>query len=543
MNIMRKSYLILAYLLTLIGYALAQDNITDASVNAGETLTLAADKAYTLDGYVYVEDGATLVIEPGTVIKCKGTTTTGDPSTALIISRGGKIMAEGTKDAPIIFTSVEDDLGTTDDLTPFDFQKWGGIVILGKGIIGEDGGTDFVEGIPMGDTRSQYGGEDNANNSGVLKYVSIRHGGAVLEQDNEINGLTLGGVGSGTEISYVEVFSGKDDGIEIFGGAVNITNAVVAYVGDDSYDFDESWDGSMQFLFSLQQDLDAEFGGDHAIEYDGSEKEDKTPKTTGRIYNATFIGAGQGSANGESDGIILKSDGSAEIWNSLILMSGGYAVAFDGVNTKERLANGESAFANNIIFGYDQYVLQNNDTVVMALETGNTDKNVDPMLGGISRLPDGGLDPRPSAGSPALSGAATDANADDIIVSTDYRGAFNNAENWALGWTALDAHGFFGDLATVSALDIEYRGWKMNAIPNPITGGYTQLEFDLPKTSPLTVRIQDMMGRILQEKSLPKVAAGFHSLRLNLSGMLPGTYVVSLTSLYGMATQKIMVSN
>ena len=329
---MKKIYLIIAYLMTLAAYVVAQTNITDASINAGETLTLMAGTEYTMDGYVYVEDGATLEIEAGVVIKCKATTTTGDPSTALIISRGGKIMAEGTADAPIIFTSVEDDLGSTDDLSPFDFQKWGGIVILGKGIVGEDGGTDFIEGIPEGDMRSQYGGDDNADNSGIMTYISLRHGGAVLEQDNEINGLTLGGVGSGTTIHHLEVFSSKDDGIEIFGGAVNITHAVVAYVGDDSYDFDESWDGSMQFLFSLQQDQDSEFGGDHAIEYDGSEKEDKTPKTTGRIYNATFIGAGQGSANGESDGIILKSDGAAQIWNSIITMSGGYAVAVDGTS-------------------------------------------------------------------------------------------------------------------------------------------------------------------------------------------------------------------
>ena len=520
----------------------ASNVIIDESINAGETLTLTADVDWELDGYVYVEDGATLAIEPGTVIKARGTTTTGDPSSALIISRGGKIMAEGTVDDPIIFTSVEDDLSTTDDLSPFDFQKWGGIVILGKGIVGEDGGTDFIEGIPQGDMRSEYGGEDNTDNSGVLEYVSIRHGGAVLEQDNEINGLTLGGVGSGTTIHHVEVFSGKDDGIEIFGGAVNITNAVVAYVGDDSYDFDESWDGSMQFIFSLQQDLDAEFGGDHAIEYDGSEREDKTPKTVGKIYNATFIGAGMGSANGESDGIILKSDGAAQIWNSLILMSGGYAFAADGANTKERIASGESAFANNIVFGYSQYVLEDNDTVINALTAGMTAKDVDPMLGGISRLPDGGLDPRPNAGSPALSGAATDANADPIIVSTEFRGAFDNGENWALGWTALDAHGFFGDLATVSSKDYTQNAWQMRTIPNPITVDQARIEFNLPETSNITLRLQDLMGRLIQQQEIGTVQSGSNMININTNRLQSGTYILSIETEYGIGTQKVIVT-
>ncbi len=450
-------------------------------------------------------------------------------------------MAEGTVDAPIIFTSDEDDLSTTDDLSPFDFQKWGGVVILGKAIIGEDGGTDFIEGIPMGDERNQYGGEDNADNSGVLKYVSIRHGGAVLEQDNEINGLTLGGVGSGTQISYVEVFSGKDDGIEVFGGAVNIDHAVVAYVGDDSYDFDESWEGSMQYIFSLQQDLDAEFGGDHAIEYDGSEREDKGPKTVGRIYNATFIGAGTGSANGESDGIILKSDGAVEIWNSLILMSGGYAVAADGTS-KERIAAGETVFANNIIFGYDQYVLEDNDTVLLALEAGNTDQDVDPMLGGISRLPDGGLDPRPNAGSPALSGAAQDANAPSFIESTEYRGAFNNSENWALGWTAMDAHGFFGDLTVVSNRDVIENGWQLNTIPNPIYSGYAWLEFDLPQASSVRMTLMDVAGRLIESKNLGMRFRGFNRVRIEAVNLNPGTYFLALETESGVATQKVMVS-
>jgi len=519
--------------------------IVDASIEAGETLTLTADVDWEMDGYVYVEDGATLVIEPGTVIRARGTTTTGDLSTALIIARGGKIIAEGTAEAPIIFTSVEDDLSTTDDLSPFDFQKWGGIVILGKATVGEEDGVDFIEGIPQGDMRSQYGGgdtPDDADNSGVMKYVSLRHGGAVLEQDSEINGLTLGGVGSGTEISYVEVFSSKDDGIEIFGGTVNIDHAVVAYVGDDSYDFDESWNGSMQYLFSLQQDADGEFGGDHAIEYDGSEREDKGPKTVGKIYNATFIGAGVGSANGESSGILIKSNGAAEIWNSLILMSGDYAIGVD-VASFDRVDAGEIAFANNIITDYLQYA-RDDDPRTLALLDMSTDKDVDPMLGGISSIPGGGLDPRPNSGSPALSGAATDANAAPGIEAVSYRGAFDNEDNWALGWTAMDAHGFFGDLVTTSTLDVVENDMGFRAYPNPL--GHSErvnLAFDLAQASEVSLEVIDMTGKLVDRAKFGNVLAGSHNVILNSTRLEKGIYVLALITEVGISTHRLVVAS
>ena len=177
-------------------------------------------------------------------------------------------MAEGTADQPIIMTGAADDLSITTDLGPTDNQEWGGLIVLGKAFVGENGGEDVIEGLPSDDTRALYGQGLNApindDNSGVIKYVSVRHGGAVLGADNEINGITLGGVGNGTTLEYVEVFANKDDGFEFFGGSVNGKYLSVANVGDDSYDFDESYSGSLQYIFSLQQDADNSIG-DHAI--------------------------------------------------------------------------------------------------------------------------------------------------------------------------------------------------------------------------------------------------------------------------------------
>ena len=324
--------------------------IKDSDIEGCNTLTLTADKEYLLDGYVYVEDCATIEIEAGTVVRGKSVPTTGDQASALIIAKGGTIIADGRADAPIIFTSEIDDLGSTEDLTATDNQTWGGLIVLGNAPIGEDipdgaaFATDVIEGIPSTETRIQYGGDDPDDNSGILRYISIRHGGSILGADNEINGLTMGGVGSETIVDYVEVFANKDDGIEIFGGTVNVTHAVVAFCGDDALDFDESWDGYIQFAMTMTgNQIDGL--GEHAVEYDGSESTDLQPQTTGRIYNGTFIGAGQTSNNASSRGLRIRNDADGQFWNCI------WTEITDYVFRQDDNARGLT-LANNIVWNY-----------------------------------------------------------------------------------------------------------------------------------------------------------------------------------------------
>jgi len=204
-------------------FASAQVTITDADLVAGETYNWTSDNVYILDGLVYLEEGGVLNIEAGTVIKGAATITTGDNTSALIIARGAQIFANGTASDPsdpIIFTAEEDDLTDNGDFTAQDRGEWGGLIVLGKATIARPDGADGIEGIDADEARAQFGGTEDDDNSGVIKYISIRHGGAQLSPNNEINGLTLGGVGSGTEIDYVEVFANLDDGIEFFGGTV-----------------------------------------------------------------------------------------------------------------------------------------------------------------------------------------------------------------------------------------------------------------------------------------------------------------------------------
>ena len=175
----RLLYLICLTLTASLAYSQEIVVVKDADVGAGVT-NWTSDKEYHLDGYVFVEDGSTLNIEAGTIIKGLATPSTGDVSSALIVSRGGMINAVGTAERPIIFTAEFDDVTDPTDLTAADKGLWGGIIILGSAIIGADGGVQNVEGIPSTEGRAEYGGNNNEDNSGVLKYVSIRHGGSKL---------------------------------------------------------------------------------------------------------------------------------------------------------------------------------------------------------------------------------------------------------------------------------------------------------------------------------------------------------------------------
>ena len=238
--------------------------------NIKTNTTWTKDKTWILGGRIAVEAGATLTIEAGTIIK--GQAGTGANATALIIARGGKLDAQGTASAPIIFTSIADEIvsGQIESPNlPNNFAGlWGGILIMGKApcSLGGDVIETNIEGVPVTDPNGLYGGNDIADNSGVIKFISIRHGGANIGEGNEINGLTLGGVGNGTVIENVEVIANQDDGIEWFGGSVNVKNAIVWNSGDDALDTDQAWSGTMDNFIIICGDQT-----DHALEIDGPE--------------------------------------------------------------------------------------------------------------------------------------------------------------------------------------------------------------------------------------------------------------------------------
>ncbi|MEY2970268.1 MAG: hypothetical protein RLZZ599_641, partial [Bacteroidota bacterium] len=230
--------------------------------------TWSSARIYELQGRVVVDAGDTLMIEPGTIIKANSGQ--GAYASALIVAQGGYIEAKGTAFAPIIMTSVFDNIemgqtmGTNLDET--DAGLWGGLIVLGNANISADAVPSRIEGIPANETYGFYGGSDDMDNSGILEYISIRHGGTLLGEGNEINGLTLGGVGSGTVINHIEVVGNVDDGIEFFGGSVDATNLVVWAQGDDAYDIDQAYSGTIDnFVYIAGAD------SDHGMEVDGPE--------------------------------------------------------------------------------------------------------------------------------------------------------------------------------------------------------------------------------------------------------------------------------
>jgi hypothetical protein len=250
--------------------------ITDV-IAAGDittNTTLVASKVYLLNGWVYVKSGATLTIEPGTVIR-------GDKANkgAIIIEKGAKIMAEGTVDHPIIFTSNQDPGSRS-------YGDWGGVIVLGKAQVNK------VDPVIEGGPTSTYGGSNDADTSGILKYVRIEFPGIAFEPDKEINGLTFGGVGSGTQVDYIQVSYSGDDSYEWFGGKVNAKHLIAFRGWDDDFDTDYGYRGMVQFAVALRDPAVADPGsGSNGFESDndGTGSED-TPVTEAVFSNVSCFG-------------------------------------------------------------------------------------------------------------------------------------------------------------------------------------------------------------------------------------------------------------
>ena len=255
---------------------------------------LWANVTYLLGCPVYVRDGATLVLEPGTMIAAVPKDPSHPDVPVLVVERGGRIIADCSAERPCTFTAanpgetesneqVQTDSSSSATVVYGARGKWGGVVLAGRAptALAEEPRVEGLDGV-------YYGGGDPDDSSGVLRYVRVWHAGAVISEDNEINGLTLAGVGRGTVVSHVEVAYSLDDGFEFFGGTVDVDHLSVLYIGDDAFDFDAGYRGRGQYLFAM---LGSE--GDHAIEADaeGANRRRSHP----RFFSGTVIGAGAAS--------------------------------------------------------------------------------------------------------------------------------------------------------------------------------------------------------------------------------------------------------
>ena len=316
--------------------------------NITEDKTLDASKIWLIKGRVSVTDGTTLTIPAGTIIKAASGT--GADASTLIVARGGKIIANGTADNPIIMTAAADNIqvgGTYPESGPalkVDTRGlWGGLLILGKAPCSfKSDVTELqIEGIPTSDTNGLYGGSVADDNSGSFQYISIRHGGAEIGEGNEINGLTLGGVGSGTTVNQIEVLGNVDDGIEFFGGTVKATNLLVWGQGDDAIDVDQGYAGTIDGALVV---LTA--ASDHGFEIDGPEG-----SAPGRftLKNATVIGATDDCDAEGVDGEMadFRKGATGDVLNILFKdFAGGKDVELDASADASTYTAGTLTFAN-----------------------------------------------------------------------------------------------------------------------------------------------------------------------------------------------------
>ena len=399
--------------------ALVEDNIIEVDgrqvvvlegrLNADKTLTAAYD--YLLRGAVFVEGGATLTIESG--VKIYGEQATNG---TLIIAQGSKIMAEGTASAPIVMSS-----------DAFEGSRargqWGGLIINGRAPTNQ--GVTFGE----GDTGA-FGGNNPADSSGVLRYVRVEYAGIEFSPDNELNGIAFQGVGSGTVVDHVQVHMNQDDGVEMFGGTVNLKYVMVTGARDDSFDWTDGWTGKAQFLVVQQYGDDA----DNGFEVDNSSKDNEAePRSAATVYNATLVGDPDGP---ESDNGLLIREGAAGVFANFIV-TGFNKVGLDINNeaTYAQVKSGKLVVKNSIFFenGKGNFSDEKDDDgfdeARFAADNGN--KETDPDL--VDPFNKSAPDFTPGAEANAV--APTSPPADGFFEQVDFIGGVSPSNNWTQGWT------------------------------------------------------------------------------------------------------------
>ncbi len=393
-------------------------------------MTFGPDRQFLLEGNVFIggaNQSATLTILPGTTVF--GADSSGQSKAALIIRPGSKIIADGTKDRPIVFTSAKPDGSRRRG-------DWGGLIINGNAPVNCGGGAPTCQGEG---NSGAYGGDNASDNSGILRYVRVEFAGARITDEDEYNGIAFQGVGSGTLVDYVHLHQPSDDGIEFFGGTVNAKHILVTGAGDDCLDWTFGWRGKLQFFVSQQAADEANSG----IEADNNDDDNAAqPRSSPTLANLTLVG--EPAAPENQIGAVFRRGTEVKLWNSIIY-NFDRCLDIDSDETFNNImANpGNFVLRNNIIdcSGQGQTVFVQEMEETFNLETFVTMTQMGNMVGsaGMPGNATNKLTPdfKPTSG-PAMSGAAT--IDDTFLTSTSYRGGVDPANDWTLGWTAYPAN-------------------------------------------------------------------------------------------------------
>ena len=358
-----------------------------------ENVTLETGKTYTLNGGVHVKSGATLTIQPGVTIVAQHDETVD----YILIEQGAKIDAQGTAAQPIVMTSEKKEAGA-----------WGGLHICGYAHTNNGSGKSEIGNAP-------YGGNNDADNSGTLKYIRLEYTGYAFDEEHEANGVSFYGVGNGTTVEHLQAYQGSDDGFEFFGGSVNVKYMVVTSCSDDSFDWTEGWNGKAQFLVAYQEgESSLGYACDCLMECDNNGTNNAaTPVAHPTIANATLIGN-----CGDAQGVRLRAGTQVELYNTIITGKGKPLTVATN-ETENALKDGTSKLEYVAISGElssKQGIYTNVD---FAQAAGNLTNQEFSWTGKYVGTLDGGKD----------------LSADSFFTKTDYKGAVKSGDDWTSGWT------------------------------------------------------------------------------------------------------------
>jgi hypothetical protein len=410
------------------------DNGSSATVEGftNGNFTFTSNKQWILKGFVYVKSGATLTIEPGTIIR-------GDKNSkgTLIIERGAKIDAQGTSTSPIVFTSNQSPGNRN-------FGDWGGVIICGKAKTNLPGGEGLIE----GGTGAYYGGQDDNDNSGILQFVRIEFAGIPFQPNQEINGLTLGSVGKATTIDHIQVSYCGDDSFEWFGGNVNAKYLVALATWDDDFDTDQGYSGNLQFLFAKRDPLIADASGSNGFESDNNaDGTEYLPYTNAVISNATILGPIQQIGDNYNSqflyGIHCRRNTHQRIYNSVIT-GFPYGLYIQNSITEQNAIDNDLAISDVVLAACEDTVKKDQFSSFALLnwfKTPSFNNQYYPTVSSLQLVSPFALIPQAtlSAGSPL----ATNANFsytqldNSFFETVPFKGAFGTTD-WTLGWTNWD---------------------------------------------------------------------------------------------------------
>ncbi len=486
-------------------YNKTSKTVINVTADITTNTTWNADKIYLLTSQIYVKNNANLTIEPGTVIY-------GDKAFAgasLIVTRGAKLIAEGTADAPIVFTSNQSAGSRTSG-------DWGGLIILGNAKNNLVGGFGNIEGItPTDDTK--HGGSDDSDNSGSLKYVRVEFAGYPLQPNKEINGVTFGSVGSGTKVDFVQVSYSNDDSFEWFGGAVNCKH-IIAYRGlDDDFDTDNGFSGTVQFGLGVRDPKIADnptVSTSEGFESDNDAAGDaNNPQTSAQFANMTLVGPLRGDVNatvatGYRRAARIRRNSALKITNSIMIdfLTG---LHVDGVACEGNANAGALRFERNILAGYKPGKVGET--------TAGKDANNNPIPSTF--------DVKKFIGDNMNDTIASSAN----ILMRPYD--FLNPD-----YRLYDSLGL---KASVNTLAENVK--SMNLYPNP-ANEITKLELDLSANAKVSVEVYAITGQLMVTSFEGNLENGSHLITINTSELDHGTYFVKVNSNNTSKTMKLAVN-